>query len=390
MLRFHLDHDRFLNSVKTALACLIGFLLAHFFKIPMSAWILITILVVMSSQINFGGVVIKSSMQFIGTVAGALVSGFVLIFYHEQTLPMTLILFFSIFVFSYLASSPKEVSNAGLLGATTLVMILLSDNPTYQTALLRFFEISLAIFIAFFISKFFFPIHAYRKIYDSIAEGLTHYITLYEILWEKNAESYERFSCEEIKIINIFSIQRKLIYEASNELSNKTASKQTYNKILKCQRETFRYICLMHHAYLKIQYIPDLKDRLSLFNQQVDCWLRELIEALKTSSFKLESTKITNKELIPLILRTTFLPKKTEEALLDEEGKEEKNEDQQLYEQNESEASFISRLSPAPTPAQQLALDAFFFCALNLVRELRKLTRLVTLLVEKRQKNKRR
>lgn len=344
-LRIQLDKDRVINSIKTATACLIGFFIAYFFELPMSAWILITIIVVMSAQINVGGVVIKSSMQFIGTIAGAFISGIVLVFFHDQTIPLTVILFLSIFGFSYLASSQRDVSNIGLLGATTVIMILLAQNPTYKTALLRFLEIMLGVGIAFIMSKFIFPVHAYQKIYDSIADTMEGCLHLYESLWQSKNSEQDFFSEEESKIINIFAIQRKLMREAINELSTKSVNKLTYNKLLKSQREIFRSICLMHQALVKIQFIPELNEQLDRFNQHVHLWLDEIVKGLKENNFKLESNTITNEELIPLIKGFT-------------------------------------QASP-PSPSQQLALDAFFFCTLNLVRELRRLTRLITLLIEK-------
>lgn len=344
-LRLKLDRDRLLNSAKTAVACLLGFFIARIFELPMSAWILITIIVVMSAQINVGGVVIKSSMQFIGTIIGALVSGIVLVFFKDQIVPLTCILFISIFAFSYIASNQRETSNIGLLGATTIIMILLAQEPTYKTALLRFLEIILGVSLAFVMSKFVFPIHAYQKIYDNIASIMDGCFQLYEALWENTHNEQDQFEEKEVSIINVFAAQRKLAREAVSELSSKTANQITYAKILKSQREIFRYICLMHQALTKIPPTLELEKHLSLFNQHVYLWLEQLVKGLKNNDFKLESGKITNKELIALIKGFT-------------------------------------QTSP-PSSSQQLALDAFFFCALNLVRELRRLTRLITLLVEK-------
>lgn len=351
-LHVQVNKDRLINSVKTAIACLTGFFIAYLFDLPVTAtaWILITIVVVMSAQINVGGVIIKSTMRFLGTLAGALASGLVLISFGDQTLTITIFLFISIFLFSYLASSSEEISNAGLLGAATVVMILLSQDPNYQTAIARFIEISLAIFIAFLVSKFIFPIHAYEKIYETIAENLENYIKLYELLWKQGINT-QVFLEQEVKIINIFAVQRKLMREAKNELTTRSANQRTYHKILTSQREVFRYICLMHHALLKSNLSPDIEKQLSLFNQHVYFWLEQLVKGLKNEGFKLKSDLITNTELVPLI-------------------------------QGITQASL-------PSSSQQLALDAFFFCALNLVKELRNLTRLVTLLINRRKKQKR-
>ncbi len=356
-IHFQLEKDRLINSTKTAIACLIGYAITYFFQMPMGAWILITIIVVMSNQINVGGVVMKSSMQLLGTMTGTLVSILILFLFGDHTLPITITLFFSIFIFSYLASSQKEMGIAGLLGATTVIITLLSPNPTYETALLRFLEISIGILLAFVISKFFFPIHAYQKIYDSIAKTMACYSQLYEALWEKNHieatennVDHDSFSDIETQIISVFATQRKLIREAASELTFKAVNQATYSKILTSQRETFRYICLMHQAVLKIQFTPEQMQQLTAFNQHVYFWLDQLVKGLKGERFKLESNNVTKVELIPLIQGLKQLPLSS---------------------------------------SQQLAIDAFFFCALNLVRELRRLSRLISLLIAKRGKTRR-
>ena len=340
-----INRERAINSLKTALACLICFFIAVFFRLPMAAWILITVIVVMGNQINLGGVIIKSSMQFIGSIAGALIAMIILLLYGDQVLPLTIVLFISITFFSYLATSRGVKSNIGLLGATTIIMILMSQSPTYKIAILRFAEISLAILVSFLVSKFIFPIHAYKKIYSSIAETLISYTHLYASVWEKENED---FFNEEEKIINIFSEQKQLIFEARNELSRKIASKLTYKKVLGSQREIFRYICLMHHAVHKTQFTTEQKQQILLFNQHIDYWFKQLVRALKEKNFKLECNLITSKELAPLI-------------------------------KSASETSTLAS-------SQQLALDAFFFCAINLVREIRRLTRLIALMVSLKSK----
>ncbi|MBI5448257.1 MAG: FUSC family protein [Gammaproteobacteria bacterium] len=346
-LRLNVDNERLINSIKTAIACLLGFFAAHFFNLPMAAWVLITIIVVMSTQINVGGVVIKSTMRLLGTLVGALASGLVLLVYDDHTLAVTVFLFLSIFIFSYIAGSPKDISNVGLLGAATVVMIVLSDDPTYKTAILRFIEISIAILIAFIVSKFLFPIHAYQKIYEAIAATLENYIELYQLVWIQDTGT-QAFLEKEEKIIAIFATQRKLMHEAGNELSKKSLDKATYANILTSQREIFRYICFIHHALIKLETGLPLEKQVSLFNQHVYFWLEQLAKSLRERHLTLDINDISNHELLPLIREFENMPTLPSE--------------------------------------QHLILDAFFFCALNLVRELRNLTRLIGLLIEKQKK----
>lgn len=343
-----LNKERLLNSVKTALACLIAFSIVYYFKLPMGAWIIITVIVVMGNQINVGGVVLKSIIQFFGVVTGTLIALVLLYIYGDQAIALTITLFISIFLFSYVASSEKEYHSAGLLGATTIIVILFSENPTYQTALYRFFEISTGIFIAFLISKFILPIHAYQKMYGTMAEVSEHFSTLYASLWKKSTEEHDFFSEQEEAVIAIFSKQRELVKEAMNELSTRIVNRTMYSKVLNSQRQVFRYICLMHQALLKSPIPPELMPHVGLFNDHVQWWLEQLSRGLKERDFKLESNKISSRELIPLLQGLNA--------------------------------------TPLPSSSHQLAVDAFFFCALSLVRELRRLTRLSIILIDRRNK----
>lgn len=347
-LGFKLNKERLINSLKTALGCLIAFAIIYYFNLPLGAWILITVIVVMGNQINVGGVVSKSIIQFFGVVIGTLISILLILLYGDKTLALTITLFISIFIFSYMASSEKEYHSAGLLGATTLIVILFSQDPSYQTAFYRFFEISTGILIAFIVSKFIVPIHAYQKIYTSMADVVDHFVVLYQTLWQKKEAETDPFSSQEEEVITIFSKQRELVNEAMNELSTRVVNRDTYAKILNSQRQVFRYICLMHQALEKSPIPSELMPHLGLFNDHVIWWLEQLSRGLKAKDFKLESNKISTRELIPLLQGLNAMP--------------------------------------LPSSSHQLAVDAFFFCAISLVRELRRLTRLSKIVINHRNK----
>src|SRR5665213_1479789 len=67
--------ERVIHSIKTALACLIGLLLAKLVHFAVDQWLIITIAVVMCGQINVGSMINKSKMRFLGTLSGSLIAG---------------------------------------------------------------------------------------------------------------------------------------------------------------------------------------------------------------------------------------------------------------------------------------------------------------------------
>jgi len=147
---FHWNSNRAINSFKTAIACLIGYLVVVFSPLPQPQWIVITILVVMSAQSTIGGMLIKSHMRFWGTLAGGLISIVALFLVGNDVWGVALVLLTATLLFAYIAGSSGDISAAGVLGGVTVVMIMLAHNATVLMAGERLLEIILGIGIAFF------------------------------------------------------------------------------------------------------------------------------------------------------------------------------------------------------------------------------------------------
>ncbi|MBS0358242.1 MAG: FUSC family protein, partial [Proteobacteria bacterium] len=62
--------DRLINGIKAAVAILIGIIIIRAIDVEQSQWILISITVVMATQISVGGALQKAKARFIGTCAG--------------------------------------------------------------------------------------------------------------------------------------------------------------------------------------------------------------------------------------------------------------------------------------------------------------------------------
>ncbi len=156
-----LENNRLIHSLKTAIAFLIGLLIVWVFHLPAHGqWLLISLLVVMCAQSRVGAVMQKSYMRFLGTLIGACIAVLTLYLAYPSVVWTTLILCLTTALFSYIADSPGYLSDAGPLGAVTVVIILIGQNPSYTTALDRFLEISLGILIALLVSRFIWPLHS--------------------------------------------------------------------------------------------------------------------------------------------------------------------------------------------------------------------------------------
>lgn len=226
----HLSRERLIASFKTALACLIGIFIGDLWHLSMPQWVLITILVVMATSIRIGGTIKKSYLRFLGTVVGALLAAAALLLLGNHPTLIYVLLLMLLAIFAYLASSSTDISQFGLLGATTMIMILDSKTPTLKTAGDRILEIFLGIVIAVLITRFIFPSHAKKLLRSSIASTLKQFQALYELFITK-AELTQELLAEQEKIendmITHISKQNTLLQEAVNE--DPRVKKKTFN-----------------------------------------------------------------------------------------------------------------------------------------------------------------
>ncbi|WP_243470143.1 FUSC family protein, partial [Coxiella burnetii] len=176
-----LSKERVIASFKTALACLIGLIIGELLHLSMPQWVLITIVVVMATTIRIGGTIQKSYFRLLGTLIGAVLAAGTLYLLGDQPTIIHILLILLLAVFSYLASSSSDISQFGLLGATTMVMILDARTPTLKTALDRTLEIFLGIVIAILVTRFIFPAHAKKLLRFSIANTIKQFQALYKL-----------------------------------------------------------------------------------------------------------------------------------------------------------------------------------------------------------------
>lgn len=276
----HLSGERLIASFKTSLACLIGIFIGDLWHLSMPQWVLITILVVMATNIRIGGTIKKSYLRLLGTVVGALLAATALLLLGNHPTLIYVLLLILLAIFAYLASSSTDISQFGLLGATTMIMILDSKTPTLKTAGDRILEIFLGIVIAVSVTRFVFPSHAKKLLRSSIANTLKQFQALYELFITKE-ELIQELLAEQEKIendmITHISKQNILLQEAVNEDPRVKKKRSIYQAIFLLERKLLRNIYMLrqtlftestqlHDFYRNKDLIGLHRQILSLFN----------------------------------------------------------------------------------------------------------------------------
>ncbi len=282
-------NERFIHSIKTALACLIGFFVASFMHFQASQWIVITALVVMCAQINVGSVIQKSYMRFLGTLTGSLFAIVTLILFGNDKLASINVVLISAIFYSFIATSPKSYNEFGTLGAVTVTLILFGPNPTVETGIERCLEISLGIFIAALVSQFVFPIHAKTHLRQNQSHTLQKIRSLYVNLFSStpSRDNANPTNILDEDIVESLIMQRKLAGEARREKFGKSFNLDYFQQSLWCEKEIIRSIIFMYYAYQKSYDLKIMRDNQLLLEN----FHRDVSRMLQAVSLAAEKNK---------------------------------------------------------------------------------------------------
>lgn len=335
-----LDSERFVHSIKTALACMIGFAITKSVQLPVDQWLIITIVVVMCAQINVGSVLQKSYARFLGTLSGSLLAIITLLLFGANHIAVAITIGMSALIFSYIATSEAFFNDAGTLGAVTTIIILVGKNPTFFTAGMRFMEITVGIIVAALVSQFVLPIHARAHLRRNQAATIKQLRNYYvKTIMDIHPES-ETIIVQDLdeSIVKSLIKQRALAKEAAREPLGAAYDKELFKKSLQCEKEILRCIFFMRRTYdmsptskeLLLSDLPELQK----FNKDVCQTLDNIATSLKTKQ------KITDTPNIP--------------------------ETKQIHQLLHSAAQKLA-------DNETLYVDAWLFCAEALVKQLQKL-----------------
>lgn len=250
------DKERLIHSLKTLVACLLGFLLTDILSLSADQWIVITIIVVMCAQLYVGGVMQKAYLRFLGTVLGCLFAMLAIIFFGDNHLAVAGTIGLSAFIFSYLATGQENLSYAGTLGAVTTSIIMLGEQPTIIFAAERFLEISVGILIASMVSQFFLPIHARTHLLASQVSTLKALRAYYESMTHpENPSLSSNSSYQELDedIVKSLLKQRQLAKESIHEPFAQHFDPKAFIPFLYAERESLRAMNFMQNALIHLQ-----------------------------------------------------------------------------------------------------------------------------------------
>ncbi len=277
-----LDQLRLRHALKTGIACLIGWIIMHFMHNANSQWILITIIVVMSAQLNVGSLVQKARMRFLGTVCGAAVALLTLILPGNHLSVLTpIISIAAITAFTYIAANNNDTSYLGTLGAVTVVIILLGQQPSLSTALIRISEISIGILVSLLVSIGLFPLRASRLLQKTLVNLISNLQTFFTLALNarKHTESDQAFHQMEEQVRQQLAACRKLHQETLREPGRKKFSVKQLRAIEHQLREIIRGILHIHHCLAQLapeKNFPDEDQTITLLEKTLHKQLENL------------------------------------------------------------------------------------------------------------------
>lgn len=258
----------FINSVKALLACCIGLVLVKIFNLAQPQWVLISIIIVMASQYRLGGAMLKGYARLFATAIGSCIAALIIFLFSDNVFVVYLLLFIFIGVFIYLASNSKDYSYSYALGAVTMVIIVVSNNPQIHSAFDRLFEIVLGVIVAILVSRFVFPIHAEKILHENIAKTLNvlKEIYRYSIREEKTFSIESEQPNLEEQIIQNLAAQPVLLREACTESFHVRDNRFKYTIVLRLERRLLRSIYMLHltlrvsiNKFKAVLTIPEVK-----------------------------------------------------------------------------------------------------------------------------------
>lgn len=275
-----------INALKAALAASIAYALgmyleSHFKMTQSYLWIVITVLVVMSTQPNLGGALDKALMRFLGTVIGAMIAIIILL-----SVPSWLNYYFAIpFVILavYTAGASSKFSYAGTLSGITLIIILLNQNPSIQVAMYRAVEISLGIGISLMVNRFVFPIRAETRLKESYANTILQIRDFFDILFIERNDNHRKLR---EGLYGEFAKHLNLIKELKYEKSDKSV--REFEKMSLYSRRLYRYMII---SYERLESGFSNKSFENINNEVFNGFKQHIIESLEDIARDIKSRK---------------------------------------------------------------------------------------------------
>lgn len=248
---YYSNQEENIHAIKYALAFVIGYFVVQLLPPGKSQWVIITIAVVMGSQIVVGDHVLKSILRGLGTLIGAAIGVIAIYLPHNHIIVLALIVILAIF-FSKLSSRYSDLSYVAILGMITFGMIALVLNPSWHLAAMRVIDILIGITIALLVSIFIFPLKSRRAF---VLQSVRNFKNIAEFINKIYLEEFNRrydpnLIRLESKIVNGVVKQRAIIKAMRFESVKKSNSQQNLSNIVRYSRAIYQYVVVIDVAML--------------------------------------------------------------------------------------------------------------------------------------------
>jgi uncharacterized membrane protein YccC len=136
------------HSIRTAAAAVVSLLVARLFHLPETYWAAISTLIVMQS--NLGAALPISAQRFIGTAVGAILGGFVGMYFPANVAAFGV----AVFIIGVVCAALKVERAAYRYASITLAIVMLVPRAANEwvVAMHRFLEVSIGIFVGLALS----------------------------------------------------------------------------------------------------------------------------------------------------------------------------------------------------------------------------------------------
>ena len=281
-----MNKNIFLISLKTTIAVTIAYIIGLFLPAPYQEWMIVTTVVVMSSQVSIGAVKIKSTFRLVATVIAILIALISIKTLDNNIIAFAFVIAISVFGFTYYANLDKQKSYIGVVGAFTIGIALAHNNPTILFAINRILEVLFGIIISFLVGYFIFPIKAKSLFNDEVVKCLNSIL----IYIDDNNKDGSEFDFH-------LSFNKQKIYINEIKSESKKKSRPLLQKYYTDINSNL--MSIFKHSFILIDYMEYKISHNSFDNKNKNEILKKLIDYINNTKSKFDTKHSYNFEVFP-------------------------------------------------------------------------------------------
>jgi uncharacterized membrane protein YgaE (UPF0421/DUF939 family) len=243
-----------LHVVKYAIAFSVGFLVTQLLHDRYSVWVLITIAVVMANQPLVSQLLEKSFFRILGTVIGA-VLGVVTFYLPDNTISLFIAtVVVSLIITRLFAFRLDESSQVSTLGMVTFSLVAFLGHRSVHFAFMRLLDTLLGIVIAYFISRFIFPVTSKRAFLMSFKKTIKNLNEFANQVFINGADRLNDVQLNEVEteLVGGITKMRTLIRAGHLDSKDVKVNKAEYNAVILYSRAIYNYLLFIDVALIEI------------------------------------------------------------------------------------------------------------------------------------------